>query len=105
MKKLLLCPRVFHRRNFSILIILSLVFILVSCGKEEKYACTMGSGITMRCGDITSYYCDQFNGTWHKGKKCSDYGYNSAQLDNIGSDVWAELVIADSNQKKLRHGQ
>ena len=96
--------RIFHRNNFSILIFLSLVFILVSCGKDKEYACTMGSGITMSCGDMTSYYCDQFNGTWHKGKKCSDYGYNSAQLDDIGSDVWAELVIADSNQK-LRHGQ
>ena len=91
--------KIFHRNNFIILIFLSLVFLLVSCGKDKKYACTMGSGITMSCGDMTSYYCDQFNGTWHKGSKCSDYGYKSAQLDDIESAAWSELVFADSSQE------
>lgn len=103
MEKFLLCLRVFHRINFSIFIIIFLVVVLASCAKEEEYACTIGTGITMGCGNNTSYWCNELNGTWHKGKKCSDLGFNSAQLDSIGLDVWAELVFADSNQK-LRGG-
>lgn len=91
--------KIFHRNNFSILIFLSLVFLLVSCSNQKEYACTMGSGITMSCGDMNSSMCAQFNGTWHKGSKCSDFGYSSAKLDDTGSAVWSGLVFADFSQE------
>lgn len=91
--------KIFHSNNFSILIFLSLVFLLVCCSKQKEYACTMGSGITMSCGDQTSYWCKQLNGTWHKGLKCSDFGYGSAKLDDIGPVRWSKLVFADFSQE------
>lgn len=92
--------KIFYRNNYSILIFLSLVFILVSCsGGDKKYACTIGSGITMACGNETPYMCRQLKGTFHEGSKCSDFGYNSAQLDDIGSVAWSELVFADFSKE------
>lgn len=88
--------KIFHRSNFRILIFISLVFILVSCAKEKKYACIiMGTG----CTDTTSGNCDMMNGDFHKGKKCSDYGYGSAKLDDFVSPERAKFVFADSPQK------
>lgn len=91
--------KIFHRDNFIIIIFISLVFILASCAKEKEYACTRGTGITMSCGDMTSYWCDEMNGTWYKGKKCSDLGFTSSQHDDFVSPERAKFVFADSPQK------